>query len=113
MANEENLIPFKKGESGNPNGRPKGSLNRATVARKWLEVMEKITNPITGSKEQLSQEDAITLAQINKARKGDTNAYRALMDSVYGKAPQTIDQHTDLNVNDFNIKDVLKFDSTK
>jgi hypothetical protein len=23
MANEENLIPFKKGQSGNPNGRPR------------------------------------------------------------------------------------------
>lgn len=26
MANEENLIPYKKGQSGNPNGRPKKSF---------------------------------------------------------------------------------------
>ena len=26
MANEENLIPFKPGQSGNPNGRPKKSF---------------------------------------------------------------------------------------
>ena len=25
MANEENLIRYKKGQSGNPKGRPKGS----------------------------------------------------------------------------------------
>ena len=38
MANNGNLKPFKKGESGNPNGRPKGSKNRSTIMEKWLEV---------------------------------------------------------------------------
>jgi len=33
----------------------------------------------------LSQEDIITLALIHKAKKGDVNAYKALMDSAYGK----------------------------
>jgi hypothetical protein len=37
MANEQNLIPPpQKGEVRNPNGRPKGSKNRSTIARKWL-----------------------------------------------------------------------------
>ena len=39
MANEENLIPYKKGQSGNPNGRPKGSKNRSTIAKKWLQAI--------------------------------------------------------------------------
>jgi hypothetical protein len=34
MANDENLIPPKPGEVRNPNGRPKGSKNRSTIARK-------------------------------------------------------------------------------
>ena len=43
MANDENIKPFefKKGQSGNPAGRPKGSKNRSTIAKKWLETMEK------------------------------------------------------------------------
>lgn len=38
MANEENLIPFKKGESGNPSGRPKGRRNTKTILKEFLNV---------------------------------------------------------------------------
>lgn len=82
---------FKKGESGNPAGRPKGAKNRSTIARHWLEVQEKIKNPITNLIEPLTQEDIITLAQIKKARNGDSNAYKALMDSGYGSPNQNMD----------------------
>lgn len=82
---------WEKGQSGNPKGRPKGSKNRSTVARKWLEVLERIKNPITGDEEQLSQEDISTLAQIKKARKGDTAAYKALLDSAWGSPKTTAD----------------------
>jgi hypothetical protein len=92
MANEENLKPFKKGEVANPNGRPKGSKNRSTIARQWLEVYQDQTNPFTYEKEKLSQEDLMTLALIKKARDGDVNAYKALMDSGYGAPVQQIEQ---------------------
>jgi hypothetical protein len=92
MANEQNLKPFQKGTIPNPNGRPKGSRNRSTVARKWLEAMQDSRNPITGEIENLSQEDIMTLALLNKARKGDVNAYKQLMDSGYGLPKQTIEQ---------------------
>jgi hypothetical protein len=39
---------------------------------------------LTGAKEILSNEDIITLALTHKAKKGDVNAYKALMDSAYG-----------------------------
>lgn len=96
MPNPENLKPaWKKGESGNPDGKPKGALNRSTIARKWLETGEPFKNPITGQEEFLSQEDIITLSQIKEARKGNTNAYRALLDSAHGQAKQTIDVEGD------------------
>lgn len=79
---------FKKGESGNPNGRPKGSLNRSTIVKRWLSALEDAKNPITGDEQKMSQEDIITLALIKKARKGDTAAYKALMDSGYGAPKQ-------------------------
>lgn len=92
MPNPENIIPPQKGEVRNPNGKPKGTKNRSTIARKWLEVMQDAKNPITGELEKLSQEDLITLAMIHKARKGDVNAYKQLMDSGFGLPKQTIEQ---------------------
>jgi len=82
---------YKKGESGNPIGRPKGSLNRKTVAREYLAYLQKEVNPLTGIKELLSNEDMITLALIHKAKLGDVNAYKALMDSAYGSVKQSLE----------------------
>jgi hypothetical protein len=92
MANEENLIPAQKGEVRNPTGRPKGSKNRSTIARQWLEVNQNLKNPLTGENETMSQEDLMTLALIKKAREGDVAAYKALMDSGYGAPLQQIEQ---------------------
>ena len=91
MANEENLKQFPKGTSGNPEGRPKGSKNRSTIARQWLEVNSKVKNPLTGQEETMSQEDLMTLALIKKAREGDVGAYKALMDSGYGAPIQQVE----------------------
>lgn len=88
---------FQKGESGNPNGRPKGAKNRSTIARYWMEVNQSLKNPLTGASETMSQEDLMTLALIKKAREGDVAAYKALMDSGYGAPVQVVEQ-TNTNV---------------
>ena len=106
------LKPFEKGESGNPNGRPKGAKNRSTIAKYWLEVNQKLKNPLTGNDEVMSQEDLMTLALIKKAREGDVAAYKALMDSGYGAPIQQIEQqqtNIDLsNLTTEEIKELLK-----
>jgi hypothetical protein len=92
MAGYKEIEPkWEKGESGNPNGRPKGSRNRSTIARQWLEVNQNLKNPLTGVNETMSQEDLMTLALIKKARDGDVSAYKALMDSGYGAPLQSIE----------------------
>ena len=48
-------------------------------------------SPLTGIKELLSNENMITLALIHKAKKGDVNAYKALMDSAYGSVKQSLE----------------------
>jgi hypothetical protein len=99
----DNLKPFEAGESGNPAGRPKGSRNRSTIAKHWLEVNQSLKNPLTGIEETMSQEDLMTLALIKKAREGDVNAYKALMDSGYGSPIQQIDQTLEQTINEIKI----------
>ena len=89
MPNEQNLIPAKKGEIRNPRGRGH-ARGRATIVREWLMVEQKFKNPLTGQEEILSQADIMTLAVINKARKGDVIAFRELMDSGFGKVTEII-----------------------
>lgn len=111
MPKENNLKPkWDKGESGNPNGRPKGSKNRSTIARQWLEVNQNLKNPITGVNETMSQEDLITLALIKKARDGDVNAYKALMDSGYGAPIQQIEQQqTTVDLSELTTEEIKAF----
>jgi len=91
MAKEDNLKKFSSEYQPEKNGRPKGSRNRSTIAKQWLEVSQKIKNPITGKEENLEQQDIMTLALIKKARNGDVSAYKELMDSAYGKIVQPTD----------------------
>jgi hypothetical protein len=87
---------FKPGQSGNPNGRPLGVPNTKTRLQRLLVLEQEITNPVTGNKEMFTVAEQMDLAMINKARKGDTRAYQALVDRLEGKAPQFIEQKTDL-----------------
>jgi len=102
--------PFKPGYSGNPAGRPKGSLNRSTIVQQWLDIGELIRNPITKEIEKLTQEDIITLMQISQARKGNTRAYKMLMDSAYGR-PRLTTEHTGGEVIPTDNDEIRKLDT--
>ncbi len=59
--------PFEQGKSGNPNGRPKGSRNKTTMA--MLELLDQ-------------EAEAITRKVIERAKKGDMMAIRLVMERV-------------------------------
>lgn len=94
---------FQKGQSGNPSGRPKGSKSRSAIVKYWLEATQKYSNPITNKLELLELADIITLAQIEKAKEGDTSAYKELMDSAYGKVDQNVNLNADINTSKVDI----------
>lgn len=110
MPKPENIIGkgWEAGQSGNPSGRPVGSRNRSTIVKEWLSVQQKVKNPITGETETLDQADMMTLALIAKARKGDVNAYKELMDSGFGKVKDVVDSN--VKVSNFSIKDIYNND---
>lgn len=97
--NNNNLIPPKKGEVRNPKGRGKGVPNSKTRLKRLLELTEDMTNPITKEIEGFSVAEQMDLAQIVKARKGDTKAYNAVMDRLEGRPKQAIDMAVDGELN--------------
>ncbi len=73
-----NLKPWKAGQSGNPAGKTKGTKNRSTIVRQWLEAWA-----TDGSDGQVV--DQLVRAMVEKALKGDAAAFKELMDSAFGK----------------------------
>lgn len=80
-----NLKPFKKGESGNPDGKPLGARNRSTTLRPIVEMIAEFVNPITKAKEPMMVETRMDYAIIGEAMKGNVRAWEAVKDTLYGK----------------------------
>ena len=88
-----NLRHFKKGQSGNPGGRPKNIISDAS--RDWL----KLIDPRTGK----TNAELIAQALGKRALKGETAAYCALRDTTEGKPVQT-QQHEIISNNPLKVR---------
>lgn len=93
MANEQNLVPFTGADDPRRGKKPKGVPHSKTRLRRLLEITENLTNPITKEVEGFTVAEQLDLAQIVKARQGDTRAYNALMDRFEGKPTQIVDMN--------------------
>ncbi len=97
-------MAFKKGESGNPKGREKGVENKVTKEARdiFLETLEGQAPHIAAAFEEVRRDNP-----------------RAYLDLFAKYAQYFVPKKTentdkvDLNVTDFNIRDVLKFTKTK
>ncbi len=67
---------FRKGVSGNPRGRPKGSLNVATVLTKTLR--EKVVINENGRRKTVTKLEAALKQLVDQAAAGDLRALRHL-----------------------------------
>jgi hypothetical protein len=88
MPKPENVIPhkWKKGQSGNPAGRPK------------LPNLQEILAKVLGDeKDEKSAAEAILAAMRAKAIRGDVRAAELLLDRAYGKAKLDIDIEGSIN----------------
>ena len=76
---------FKKGQSGNPNGRPKK-----------LPHLDKLLIDVLGEeKDGISAAEVILKALRAKAARGDIRAAEVLLERAYGKALQRIKDESD------------------
>lgn len=67
---------FKKGQSGNPKGRPKGSLNLGTVLERTLR--ETVVINENGQRRQITKLEAAMKQLVNKSAAGDLAAIKFL-----------------------------------
>lgn len=78
--------PFPKGKSGNPNGRPEGQRNYATLYR---EAIVKIAKSKSMTPEELEEE--IVKSGLENALKGDYRFYQDALDRLHGKPKQGVE----------------------
>ena len=84
MANERNLIPAQKGDVRNPNGRPLGSKNRATILRE-MAAFTMNGKSLDGQEIKATAEEFTMMALVRKAIEGDIMAIKEIQDTLYGK----------------------------
>ena len=77
---------FKKGQTGNPNGRP----------RKLPQLDKLLADVLGEEKDGITAGEAILKALRAKATKGDVRAAEVLLDRAYGKAKQTMDTNVNM-----------------
>ena len=71
---------FKTGQSGNPKGRPKGTLNMASALARTLR--EKVVVNESGRRKVITKLEAAVKQLVNKAASGDLSALRHLANLV-------------------------------
>jgi hypothetical protein len=119
MANNDNLIPAKKGEVRNPNGRPKNVetiLREVFLAEYNVKLSSGQTNDIIQSILSKSRTELIELAKNDELpfwiamiakkatrdyERGSIHLLELLFDRVYGKPKET--QHQTIESKNFTI----------
>jgi len=68
---------FKKGQSGNPRGRPRGAKNLATLVGEALD--QKVTITEQGRRRKISKREAIITQLVNRSASADLKATTILL----------------------------------
>ena len=109
---------FKKGQSGNPKGRPKGSKNLKTILKEVIN--EKVPVREDGKTRKITKLEAIIKQVVNKASTGDPRATKQLMEFIreylseeqnadFGNAIAAAKSPAELNTEDEAILSAFQF----
>lgn len=93
MNREQNLKKFKKGESGNPNGRPKGAFSITNLIKEKLEECP-------NNKDKKTYADLIVQKILSKATKeGDTRMIEKVWAYMDGLPKETKELSGSISLN--------------
>lgn len=109
MANEQNLIAFKKGQSGNPNGRPKkyvtllqeAGYNMTEIGitiRKMLAMNVSELKEIFDDSHSSILEKTIAGAMNKSLKNGSLYSIETLLSRVFGKPKESADIKQDTEI---------------
>ena len=90
--------PFKKGKCPNPEGRPVGQRNYATI---YLEALQLLADKNASTPEKLEAEMIANGAML--ARKGDYRFYKDVLDRLHGQATQKAEIEANINISGVEI----------
>jgi len=107
----KNLIlgAWQEGESGNPDGKKKGTKDRAKVLNSFLHLKVKVPNPLDANGDktfvdlpeiiEMTVYEQTAMALIGRALSGDVRAFKEIQDTLHGKhinrRSQLIDENED------------------
>ena len=89
--NDENLKAWKKGQSGNPSGKPKGARSFKTILNNYLDKTLKSKNPFEGKTADIPAREIMMLKLIGEGLKGNLTAIRYVCDMIDGPIKQVVD----------------------
>jgi Family of unknown function (DUF5681) len=78
---------FKKGQSGNPRGRPSGSKNLKTLLNEALN--ERVVVAEEGGRRNITKREAIVTQLVNRSATADLRALKILLDTLRDIEGQT------------------------
>ena len=85
----KNLTPWQPGQSGNPNGRPKGSGSITAMLKKLMSEPTTITDE-DGEEHTTSVAEAIAIRLTRMAMYGDVKATKEILDRTDGKLTELL-----------------------
>jgi hypothetical protein len=113
--NDENLIPAKKGEVRNPNGRKKGTKNFKTLYKQFLNLKMKPEDsgfeiPYADADKELTLKEMMILRHIKKAiGKADYKDIQMIIDRVDGLLKQEVENNVNFTIGEPPSVDEAKF----
>jgi hypothetical protein len=106
--NDENLKPCKPGETHNPNGRPKGSLNIKTLIEKVLNEEIELDDPIINKRAKKKIIEHGLRRQAIRWLNGDNQAGKDFLDRGFGKPKETVTLNNNISITNDTLNKILK-----